>query len=256
MSIKIYDGKRYSGGDIFDLQKLLVDYKTSMAPLVQDQVGKHIGRIIADRHDRYLLGMEKNEPDLDIWSVWKEVEQKYKEAQMSMQRDVENDYFAQVFIYPIEGVFLMRCVAERRFFTDAFDMIKEFEDWGYWDNTDQPSEITDAEWDERERLWCTAIDLEPYRFHIVETYQLPVDIFKIMQPEKFAEYYPSIRERAMTYGREKAVSEFIARHSVMPSMGEISGFIFSDECKKRSREIADEIQDQLTDIEFFKKLVE
>lgn len=41
---------------------------------------------------------------------------------------------------------------------DFLDNNPQLEEFGYWDNTDKPEEISDGEWEERGRIWYAIID--------------------------------------------------------------------------------------------------
>jgi hypothetical protein len=43
--------------------------------------------------------------------------------------------------------------AEERLLVDAFRALPEVEEYGYWNNSDQPDGVTEAQWDERREFW-------------------------------------------------------------------------------------------------------
>lgn len=46
---------------------------------------------------------------------------------------------------------------ERKPLLDAFNTLPEVEAYGYWDNVDQSDDVTDEEWEDRGRVWSTAL---------------------------------------------------------------------------------------------------
>jgi len=45
-----------------------------------------------------------------------------------------------------------------------------FEEYGYWNNTDKPDDVSEDEWDERERVWDEVIDYIPIKTYGVSIF--------------------------------------------------------------------------------------
>jgi hypothetical protein len=54
---------------------------------------------------------------------------------------------------PETGLLAVLLFAEASLLVEAFWGLPEVEEYGYWNNTDQPDGVTDAEWDERRSFW-------------------------------------------------------------------------------------------------------
>jgi hypothetical protein len=54
---------------------------------------------------------------------------------------------------PLTGRLGVLLFAEERLLIEVFRALPEVEEYGYWNNSDQPGGVTDAQWDERREFW-------------------------------------------------------------------------------------------------------
>ncbi|MCK4258063.1 MAG: hypothetical protein KAX49_03745 [Halanaerobiales bacterium] len=82
----------------------------------------------------------------------------YKEAVVSSERNPLN-FDMKIGIHEYEEYYYIIPYGEMDYEQwDFLDDNLQLEDFAYWNNTDKPKEITNDEWDERERIWNAMFD--------------------------------------------------------------------------------------------------
>lgn len=70
-------------------------------------------------------------------------------------------------------------------YLDAIRALGYVRDYGYWDNTDAPDDVTGAEWDERKHAWCRALGDEGVPGRRGVTMELGASTIVIEEPIAF-----------------------------------------------------------------------
>lgn len=91
-------------------------------------------------------------------SLLLDVSKKFDEAKESQIRNpFDGLEFSLTFLPTPGGQVLAMPFFQRNNYYDALLKTGWFEDFGYWDNTDQPEDVTDEQWLERRYLWEQAL---------------------------------------------------------------------------------------------------
>ena len=148
---------------------------------------------------------------------------------VSMMRDPDLEYRDEVCLIPVDDIILLLAYGDeleelltniiRSEGGEYFDIKNKYNlcYFGYWNNTDKPSEVPDIEWRYRETMWNKAfkngsipanngmnIDLYSYKYNL--------DIFKIKDKfDEFLSYIPSKEERAKNKILDVMKNEFLIK---------------------------------------------
>ncbi|GAB2732795.1 hypothetical protein [Nocardioides pakistanensis] len=150
MSTKIYHGYRLAAGvDLFDF----VDHVRRTMNPIRDRLDARalIGGAVrsidgADLGGRPRPGM----PLFDAMSAYDDLQR--KTGPDSRLHDPHRFELAIGRDKP-SGRMLVLLYADRPEYVEAWEALPQVEPYGYWNNADQPEDVTDAEWDERREAW-------------------------------------------------------------------------------------------------------
>lgn len=212
MSTKIYNGFRISN----DLS--LVQLKTLMMRL-----RKHAHRIIKKELwdltaieavcliDRIAMGKE-------VYSDWErplishvedEIEKKYINIERTGRRDPEYDFHFSIGILPIKGKTLLMVFAERESFFELIKKQRWIEEYGYWNNTDEPEGVSESEWEQRKKDWDEALGESgiPSQNGFEVTLSLPYLYYNRPTVDDLLKLVPTYEKRIDKWVRREAINE-------------------------------------------------
>ena len=85
-----------------------------------------------------------------------------KEAEKSSYRDTVYDFECFVDIYSIRNDFHLAYIfGEKDFYLKTWKEMHNVIDYGYWNNSDPPEDVSDNEWEERKNNWNQYLDSPP-----------------------------------------------------------------------------------------------
>lgn len=159
MSTKIYNGLKLNISNINELKKELVEFNTkTLMPFYKKEYSKMIAALLTGKVDsaRY-----KNKDNIDFkisieetyHEIYKDVRDRTKEVLKTNRRDVEIDFDFNIVILPIENKTLAIVYSEQNSFVELFKGLPFVEEYGYWDNSDKPDEISEEDWQTRNKDW-------------------------------------------------------------------------------------------------------
>jgi len=168
MSTKIYDGLRATDFNPFDVAK---NIRAVMEPIFHEEFTNHLK--LAQSREGETWGRVFDLPHTPYYAKWVDKVIKFKpwdttddlhELLELLQHSKVHTFSSLDFGYEV-GLFknitpgdtrpLILIYAERLKYK-YIDALKEqhvVTEYGYWNNTDQPDELTEAEWKEREKAW-------------------------------------------------------------------------------------------------------
>lgn len=145
MSTKIYDGCRLAEGvDVFDFTVKLRDV---FLPIYEDVVAGWVVRLAAACLKKSRLTGEKQfrSPLFEGFEAFSELDRgmnfRLTEFVVAFAKD------------PLTGRIHARPYMDANYYYDAWYSLAEVERYGYWNNTDQPDDVSDEEWEERRAAW-------------------------------------------------------------------------------------------------------
>jgi hypothetical protein len=150
MSTKIYTGIRFhKATDIFHLHDELVQLgaraREEVTDIILDQVVKWVE---ATEPFTYESGVQ----------MLNFLHDEYRENTAKGMRSML-DADLSITVYPFHGKFYGQYFCDYRPVIDWLEIQDFFEDFAYWNNTDEPEDITHEEWEFRGQIWD---DLLPY----------------------------------------------------------------------------------------------
>jgi hypothetical protein len=134
---------------------------------------------------------------------------------------------------------------EREDYREEFESIEGVEFWGYWNNTDQPDDVTDEQWDERRQVWDRILGWDPpvtrgLGWKLLGPYD-GLTPYEVM--DDLAAHIPSKRDRA----RRVAVSVVSSVEATAPAVGRVS-FRDSRVVRLEREGVAAEVEPTLRDL--------
>ena len=212
MSTKIYNGFIVDTGNFLTNWAVLGACKEPIQALVDAKHAKVLAHRIVAKADHWTLAHVRGKEMGENWEKDREtipwyneqslLEQEQRDCRASLRRAPEVDCDVELFlrVHPERGVVLGYLQEER---VGAYTHLigpggcREF---GYWNNTDRPEELSDEQWEARHQLWndvlrdevaCVSMRWEP-RF---------VGIGSDMA--QVASHVPTLQERAARRARQE-----------------------------------------------------
>lgn len=142
MSTKIYTGIKFHATDIFELQEQLQDLGVRARKRAVELIFEFMERGVKEGHE---LTYDNGARLLDIFC------EDYRENHAGRGGMVDCDL--EIVVYPRNGVFYGQYFAS---FRPLEAWLKEqdlFEDFGYWNNTDEPEDVSWEDWCIRGEIW-------------------------------------------------------------------------------------------------------
>lgn len=173
MSTKIYNGILFNTTDFYKIEQFLLKMKGELSELAKQEFLKVVARetqyaLIYLQTDVYLgyildtehLNVIKEHPEKVAEKVFVFLRRMMKTNQtaktiMEYERDV--DFNFSVALYPLKEKVLGMICTDDPTLKKHFMSQNEVSEYGYWNNTDQPNDVSDTAWDQREKDWEIAL---------------------------------------------------------------------------------------------------
>ncbi len=198
MSTKIFNGHEIVGHTLDSFLPVLRSLQEQLRTLAHRQAVRVITRLAVALHDRHTLGLEVAKEQNFLMAAEFEVMRRQKEVDATKRRDPTVDFEFTVCLFPVEGRLLATTYVEQRELKQLWDVQTWRREFGYWDNTDPPEELAEAEWDERARLWGLVFPGYDAPSEVGYSFTLlPMDgHFLFANNEEVAAHLPTLEERA------------------------------------------------------------
>lgn len=150
MSTKIYNGLRFKDTDLLTIFGHIERWRAKYDAMRADMAASFFANTITE----YIDGWHEKEDDTCPLSfAWGQFNDRRKVVRVERRSDWAVDYGFEIGIYPYKGQVYCLVFTERNEALKAFKEMGFVEDYGYWDNTDQPDGVSDEEWAKRECVW-------------------------------------------------------------------------------------------------------
>jgi hypothetical protein len=146
MSTKIYNGHEIVGHTLDSFLPLLRTLRSEIAEMHQTQLAKVLADLIVSSHDAACLGLRQPPKDLRLDA-----------EQFVLARMKQSDFAFSVTVIPVDGRLLAMTFCDQKVFNAHWDAQPWRRDFAYWDNTDEPEDISFDEWEARGALWDKAL---------------------------------------------------------------------------------------------------
>lgn len=177
MSTKIYNGLKLPNMSVFELNEMYKILRSKLIPLAQQEYYKFIAKIYQAAYVYPKLGINICEYDIDMKNLPHEADNdeillfakreaceiinKTRNAVLWADAEPDADFEVSLSILPISDAILCIPSANNSILSKELKalLIDYFhvEEYGYWDNTDMPDELTEDEWNKRREDWNKAL---------------------------------------------------------------------------------------------------
>lgn len=155
LSTKIHNGILFRGS-LRGVYERLRQSRPHIHEMQKRETLAFLGRRAAEILDRRVLGMhplkDEHGQKSPLSAAWREMRDRQAEIVRSGYRDPEVDFGFSIVLLPAQRVFGL-VDAEQKSFRDwlmSQDWLQEF---NYWDNTDRPDSLSEAQWEHRRGIW-------------------------------------------------------------------------------------------------------
>lgn len=173
MSTKIFNGIKFASNNFYEVEQFLLRMRDELSTiakkgftkvLVQEvqyakiyiQTGIYLGYILTSEH----LDAIAAKPEKVVERVYVALKRMMK-ANLSAtsigdyERDV--DFNFSIAIYPLEDKIIGMTFCEDPNMRNYFNSQSEVSEYGYWNNVDQPDNVDNSAWEQREKDWNKAL---------------------------------------------------------------------------------------------------
>lgn len=161
MSTKVYNGLRLTIDGLADLHEKVTEWRKTVAKLQYEHDAKTTARLAAFKIDDFAM---KDEIVYGAaWAVSWEIDERRREVEKTKRRDplVDTEFTLVVMPYPAGNMVLGIAYSEQQDWLKQFKDLPWVEEYAYWNNTDRPDEVTDEEWEAREKAWNEVTKADP-----------------------------------------------------------------------------------------------
>lgn len=214
MSTKLHNGYRLTG-PAADLDTVAMGLRQVFLPLMEREIlaeGIANATRMWDLHKdgRTPEGLEGTSP---IGAATREFIENAREERSSPGGRSQFGCDVVFFTDPETGGRLALLFAQRNTYRTAFESISGVEPWPYWDNTDRPDDVSEAEWEERRDTWDrvlpfgTAPSTVGLSWSLLGLYDEPLLVHLVKDhPDIATECIPIVERRAATVAFSRIVS--------------------------------------------------
>jgi hypothetical protein len=215
MSMKIYTGFKMKTTDIEEIYAHI----QTMQKVVEEHSNKAIAATMAwDCASLYDKRTMDKTLDRTL-SVYQVIFHEFNNRQMTVKqkqiKDPSVDYSMDVVLFPFEGEFYGMFYTVQSDFADLWYKSGLVAPFWYWNNTDPDENCTEAEWDERERVWDAIFEEQSIPAMRGFTFQISPEL-SLFTPSgiELEPFMPSIQERAKNYAKDKVYHDFVKNRKI------------------------------------------
>lgn len=177
MSTKIYNGMKLPNMSVFELNEMYKILRSKLIPIAQQEYYKFVAKIYQAAYVYVKLGVNICEYNIDMTNLPPKADSdeillfakreacdiisKTRNAVLWSDAEPDADFEVSLCVLPIpETILCIPCANNNELSKELHRILKEYfhvEEYGYWDNTDKPDELTDDEWDKRRDDWNKAL---------------------------------------------------------------------------------------------------
>lgn len=176
MSTKIYDGKKLPNMSVLELHQFCKKLKSKLLPIANVEYYKLVAKISQSAYVYLATGQNICDYTVDMPKLGNSLDQTSKYELLSFAREqasklVANtsaairridsepdaDFDVSICVFPLSDKILCIPYANHDALHDELFKTEEFEEYGYWNNTDKPLNLTDDEWHQRKCDWDDAL---------------------------------------------------------------------------------------------------
>ena len=261
MSTKVYDGYKLPNFS----SKELIDFCHRLKHLVSTEQKEFYFRAHSKRalqlFDLHYLGelpeyktSEKlfiSNPSNPLSIAWSEITEEVREANNKNQM---HDYYFHVHFFPLDNKILAMPRSLNSLYNKIWESFSEVEEYGYWNNTDKPDEISNKEWNQRKKDWTEAFrgSVGWYANETGLKFEVMGDPFLFILQKDQSSYFPNVKKRALSAAslivQNKAIKEALDKNKDKTKNETnkiLSRILFSSELREEKNKLAEELEKKI-----------
>ncbi|MCY7866042.1 hypothetical protein P8918_12525 [Bacillus spizizenii] len=168
MSVKIYNGYKLPDMSLRELHEFTQTFRKHIRGLSKKLVKERMGNMCMGYIDfvrlpddrKFLFDdmskhfrNEKNYQQSPLFTAYQKMQENEQRIIAEKIKKPEYDFLCDIIFFPVKGKILAMLFAEQKSYVEAFRQIPGVKEYRYWDNTDQPEDVTPKEWKERKEDW-------------------------------------------------------------------------------------------------------
>lgn len=211
MSTKIFNGFRFAPMEFGELDLELTQWKERVKTLTIETASGYMAKTVISKLDGAISKGEAV-PERLFGNVWADMHDRQREIKKTQRRDPPVDFEFEIVIIPDGNTFYGLYYTEQGKWADEFRDQPYIQDYSYWNNTDKPDEVTDAEWEERELTWNRLLPRVTTPAQRGYTVTCTYDPSWSELLDNMSKYVPSNESRARTQAHTDAMNDHMKRH--------------------------------------------
>jgi hypothetical protein len=156
MSTKIYNGYKLPSMSLMQTLRFCKAFRDKVRKRAESLYGKRIIALATDIFDRLTLNLPVEEIEKKgcaFVAAFSHSCKQIAEVRKTGMRNTDWDFMCDVTLIPTPRKILALLFTEQESFRKIWRDLDGVEEYGYWDNTDQPESITEQEWHQRGKDW-------------------------------------------------------------------------------------------------------
>lgn len=176
MSTKIYDGKKLCDISLYELNQFYKQLRKELIPVVKREYNKLVAKVAQEIYVYMKTGIYPGEYGLNLkeiqekqhtWNAFNILDYANKFVRDTVMRtssavfvkdaEPDADFDVSLCVFPIKNKILCIPQANHPVLNKVLCDRPEFIEYGYWNNTDPPSNVSASEWEQRKLDWTEAL---------------------------------------------------------------------------------------------------
>lgn len=173
MSTKIYNGMKLPNMSVFDINQMYLIFRKTLCEKAQQEYLKFVAKVYETAFIYSKFGIDIGGYDINLKELDSDLEEsallifareqasqlisKTRNAILWSDAEPEADFEASLCILPTrDAILCIPCANNSVIKAELVRTLKDYfhaEDYGYWDNTEGPDNITEIEWKKRRDDW-------------------------------------------------------------------------------------------------------
>jgi len=208
MSTKIYNGFRFTSANLNKVYHNVQELRNKIQPLAERMVRRYVVQASVSQHDSWAHFGRPGHCDPSFLSnITRDLWERQAKVQKTQQRDPEVDFSLELAILPIQRTMLGIFYTEQSCFEQILRRCNWFKDYGYWDISDRPDNVSEHAWELRRRDWETAVGDDPVSKWSLNAEIVPVEFSMPIRPRDMC-MQQSIDSRATHLATEHLFKEW------------------------------------------------
>jgi hypothetical protein len=218
MSTKIYNGYSLPLMGTLELMTFLNKVKTKVVAIHDKLWKERLASQATGLIDLNSLGERKSVVEFmdnkdavtfyPKWEAYEHIRKKIQKIAVTKERDPTVDFGFNLCLIPTKNKILTILYTEQKEMTKAWESFKEVTSYFYYNNSDQPENITNAEWNKRGKEWDVALGDDGIPGNKALQYHPIPEFFQMPSYEDIKEFIPSLAKRSEMHVNDKAFVEY------------------------------------------------